>query len=147
MSQQPHQPEWGAPPPQPTKRPKAGNIAALGCLGTVVLIVIVIVAVAVSSSGDSKDKKPQSEGAAVMCERFVKKQLKSPGSADFPGPLDDDYAKTKVLSDTKPWKYKVTGVVDSENSFGAKVRTNYVCTVSTKDADTWTLDDIGLTPR
>ncbi|WP_060880175.1 hypothetical protein [Streptomyces scabiei] len=93
------------------------------------------------------DGKPLDEAAAVMCEDFVKQRLKSPGSAEFPDTLDADYAKTKVLSDTKPWKYKVTGVVDSENSLGAKVRSDYVCTVSTKDDDTWTLDDMQMNQR
>ncbi|MDX3235666.1 hypothetical protein PV392_08195 [Streptomyces sp. ME03-5709C] len=98
-------------------------------------------------AGCSGDGKPLSESAAVMCETFVKRQLKSPATADFPGVTDPDYAKTTTLHDTKPWKYKVVGVVDSENSFGAKVRSNYTCTVSTKDDDTWTLDDMDLTQR
>lgn len=98
--------------------------------------------VACSGSGE-----PLSESAAVMCEQFVKKNLKSAGSAEFPGVTDADYAKTTTLSNAKPWKYKVTGVVDSDNSFGASVRSDYVCTVSTKDNDTWTLDDLDLTPR
>lgn len=95
----------------------------------------------------SGDGKPLGESAAVMCEDFVKQRLKSPGTAEFPGVTDSDYAKTTVLSDTKPWKYKVTGVVDSQNGFGATVRSNYACTVSTKDDKTWTLDDMKLTQR
>ncbi|WP_432193795.1 hypothetical protein [Streptomyces sp. bgisy027] len=95
----------------------------------------------------SSDGKPLDEAAAVMCEDFVKQRLKSPGSAEFPGVMDSDYAKTTVLSDTKPWKYKVAGVVDSQNGFGAKVRSEYVCTVSTKDDNTWTLEDMQMTQR
>jgi hypothetical protein len=96
------------------------------------------------SSGDGA---PLSESAAVMCEDFVKERLKSPGSADFPGVTSPDYAKTTTLHNTKPWKYKVTGVVDSQNSFGAKVRSNYVCTVSTKDDKSWHLDDMQIADR
>ncbi|MFI2367289.1 hypothetical protein [Streptomyces sp. NPDC018833] len=96
------------------------------------------------SSGDGK---PLDTSAAVMCEDFVKQRLKSPGTAKFPGVTDGDYATTTVLSDTKPWKYKVVGVVDSQNGFGATVRSNYTCTVSTEDDDTWTLDDMQLTQR
>lgn len=95
----------------------------------------------------SSDGTPLGESAAVMCEGFVKKRLKSPGTADFPGVTSDDYAKTATLHDTTPWMYKVTGVVDSQNGFGATVRSDYVCTVSTKDDDTWTLDDMELTQR
>lgn len=97
--------------------------------------------------GCSADNKPLSESAAVMCESFVKQRLKAPKTADFPGVTDPDYAKTKVLSNTKPWKYQVTGVVDSDNALGAQVRLDYVCTVSTKDNDNWHLDDMNLTQR
>ncbi|MFD5425222.1 hypothetical protein [Streptomyces sp. NPDC127084] len=93
------------------------------------------------------DGSPDGHSAAIMCEDFVKDRLKSPGTAEFPGVMDSDYAKTTVQSGTKPWKYEVTGVVDSQNGFGATVRSNYVCTVSTKDNETWTLDDMQLTQR
>ncbi|NUS29800.1 MAG: hypothetical protein HOV92_37055 [Streptomyces sp.] len=95
----------------------------------------------------SSDGKPLDGAAAVMCEDFVKQRLKSPGTADFPGVMDADYANTKVLSDTRPWKYEVTGVVDSQNGFGATVRSNYVCTVSTRDDKTWTLNDMQIAER
>ncbi|MEU6952085.1 hypothetical protein [Streptomyces sp. NPDC045714] len=95
----------------------------------------------------SGDGKPLGESAAVMCEGFVKDRLKSPGTAKFPGVTDGDYAKTTTLSDTKPWKYKVTGVVDSQNGFGATVRSTYTCTTSTKDDDTWTAHEVKLTQR
>jgi hypothetical protein len=106
-----------------------------------------LTAAALLTACSTGDGKPLDEAAAVMCEDFVKQRLKSPGTAEFPGVTDADYAKTNVLSDTKPWKYKVTGVVDSQNGLGATVRSDYVCAVSTKDNDTWTLDDMKLTQR
>ncbi|MFJ4987909.1 hypothetical protein ACIP9H_29410 [Streptomyces sp. NPDC088732] len=93
------------------------------------------------------DDKPDETSAAVMCEDFVKDRLKSPGSADFPGVWDEDYAKTTTLHSTKPWKFQVAGVVDSQNTFGAKVRSTYVCTISTKDNKTWQLDDMAIADR
>jgi hypothetical protein len=120
---------------------------ALGCFGVILLVVLgIVVSVTV---GDDKpdDGRPGEHAAAVMCEDFVAEKLKSPGSAEFPGVTDSDYAKTKVLSSKKPWEYRVTGVVDAQNGFGALVRIDYVCTVSTKDADKWTLDDIELEQR
>ncbi|PPS89415.1 hypothetical protein [Streptomyces sp. MH60] len=87
--------------------------------------------------------KPSSQGAAVMCEEFIKKgdYLKSPGSAKFSGVSD---TTIKTLRAKKPWKYRVSGWVDSQNSFGALVRNKYVCEISTKDADTWHLDVLDL---
>jgi hypothetical protein len=78
--------------------------------------------------------------AAAMCQEFVKKRLKSPGSADFPSNTD-----TTTVSDSKPWKYKVNAYVDSQNGFGAKVRNDYVCTISTKGDGNWTLNDLDMT--
>lgn len=95
-----------------------------------------------TACGDSGDSKPLDQGAAVMCEGFVKKKLKSPGSAKFSGVTD---TKIKTLSDKKPWKYKVTAYVDSENDFGALIRNGYNCTISTKDNDTWTLNKLDFT--
>src|SRR5690606_24098257 len=110
------------PPPQDTMSEQpAASAKATGCVTTacfgVVFAFVAIVLVAIFSDGDDKknDDKPMRESAAVMCEEFVKKRLKSPGSAKFPDPFDADYAQTKVLSDKKPWKYEVTGVVDSQN--------------------------------
>lgn len=144
MSHQPHpqQPRPEAPEP-PKRNPKH---TAIGCVS--ILAVLVVIGIAVAAATDDSDSKPSGEtAAAVMCEDFVKQRLKSPATANFPGVTDADYATTKVLSDTKPWKYQVTGVVDSQNGFGATVRSNYVCTVSTKDNDTWTLNDLDLTQR
>lgn len=85
---------------------------------------------------------PLEQSSAVMCEGFVKKRLKSPGSAEFSGVSD---TKIKTISNKKPWRYLVTGYVDSQNSFGAKVRNNYTCDISTKDDDTWTLGRMDMT--
>lgn len=88
------------------------------------------------------DDKPDSIAADVMCHEFVKKQLKSPGTAKFAGVTEYKY---KTLHATKPWKFRITSWVDSQNSFGGVVRNPYVCTVSTKDNDTWHLDDLQFT--
>lgn len=91
---------------------------------------------AFAAVGCDNSPHPSDQGAAVMCEGFVKKRLKSPGTAKFSGVTE---TKIKTLSNKKPWKYQVTAWVDSQNTFGGVVRNDYVCTVSTKDDDTWTL--------
>lgn len=148
MSHQPHpqQPEPRPAAPEPPKNnPKH---LAIGCTAMLALAVIIGIAIAAVTDGGDDDSKPAGDhAAAIMCEDFVKQRLKSPSTARFPGVTDTDYATTKVLSDTKPWKYQVTGVVDSQNGFGATVRSTYVCTVSTKDKDTWTLNDLDMTQR
>lgn len=57
----------------------------------------------------------------MHCEDWVKQRLKSPGSAKFAS-----YHETGFIgSDSGPWT--VSGYVDSQNSFGAFLRSNYVC--------------------
>ncbi|MGW7099663.1 hypothetical protein [Streptomyces sp. NPDC054838] len=79
--------------------------------------------------------------ASIMCEKFVKQRLKSPGSAEFSGAAE---TTVTTISGTAPWKYKVAGHVDSQNSFGAKVGNTYDCTASTPDGETWTLDELDM---
>ncbi|MCB5168013.1 hypothetical protein LG634_24695 [Streptomyces bambusae] len=79
--------------------------------------------------------------ATIMCEKFVKQRLKSPGSANFSGASD---TSVTAISSSAPWKYQVMGHVDSDNSFGASIRNTYDCTASTPDGETWTLDNLSL---
>lgn len=110
---------------------------AVGC--TVVLIVfVVLTAIAINSSPDSEPMTPEEEAmshgtiASVCAQSHVKTLLKSPSTADFPW-----------SSDTTAWgddQYLVQSYVDSQNGFGAMIRTNYVCTVTVNDPDTFLCD-------
>lgn len=97
---------------------------------------------ACDTGSGSADSEMNKQGAAVMCQSFVKEKLKSPGTAKFSGVTE---TTIKVLGSKKPWKYRVNAWVDSQNSFGGVVRNPYVCTVSTKDADNWHLDNLNFT--
>lgn len=64
-----------------------------------------------------------STSAQVACERFVVERLKAPATAAF-----QSFDKLSVSgSGTGPWR--VSGYVDSQNSFGALLRSNYTCVV------------------
>ncbi len=76
-------------------------------------------------------------GAAEdMCEKFVSDRLKSPGTADFPG--------ASSVAQLAGGEYRVTGAVDSQNGFGALLRTDYVCTVRDMGGDRWRLVNLDL---
>lgn len=60
----------------------------------------------------------------VICEQAVKERLRSPGSADFP--FGHGTAVT-AIDDTR---YRLESHVDSQNGFGASLRTRFVCVVS-----------------
>jgi hypothetical protein len=75
--------------------------------------------------------------AYVMCQEFVKDQLKAPATADFPYMTNSDVS---VVS-TGEGRYSVAGYVDAENSFGATLRTRYRCSVYWAGGDTWRLSE------
>ena len=74
-----------------------------------------------SSGGVSSDQ--QSDRAYIACQDYVSAQLKSPGSASFPGVSSSDYPQISGSGSS----YEVVGVVDSENGFGAKLRSVFDC--------------------
>ena len=110
-----------------------GGVVALVLLGILFVTVVYSCATSASSSDDSEDGSGMAE---VMCEEFVTDRLKSPSSAEFAGadsvtPLGDD-------------QYEVTASVDSQNGFGAMIRTEYVCTIQDSGDDTWNLVSLDL---
>jgi len=84
---------------------------------------------------------PDAIQAWVMSKEFVKRNLKSPGSADFGGVFSGDYQDPKErCSKAADGAWKCAGWVDSQNSFGAKLRANFTVTVKPDaDGDSWTL--------
>lgn len=76
----------------------------------------------------------------MIAEEFLKEHLKSPGTADFGGVLGGDYQRpetcvAKIGDDT----YRVKGWVDSQNSFGATVRTDFSLMVKHNGDGNWIL--------
>lgn len=70
-----------------------------------------------------------------QCEGFAAKRLQSPGSAEF-----------TLVANRVGDQWKVTGVVDSENGFGALLRSDVSCVMHI-ESDTVYLDDISVTPN
>jgi hypothetical protein len=66
-----------------------------------------------------------------ICKKFVRDRLKAPSSAKFGG-----FEKGDAVGGDG--QYVVREHVDSENSFGAKLRSNYTCEVKVVDG-TWQL--------
>jgi len=68
--------------------------------------------------------------ATTNCQAFVKERLKAPATAKF---------SNEVRREMEGGFYIVTGSVDSQNSFGATLRSKYNCMV-TKDGALRNLD-------
>lgn len=112
-----------------------GAILAFGGL----IVLVLLVASALSSRGGSKADTSGGEGVAyLMSQNFVKDRLKSPASAKFPSRFDDDVVIASLGSE----RYRVSAWVDSQNGFGAMIRTAYVAVVRYTGNNNWRLESL-----
>ena len=101
---------------------------AIGCAA---LFVIGVLFYAWASWKDSTPEA-QKEGAerdaapivTVICEREMTSRLRSPGSADYP------FGHAAAVESLGDIRYRLRSYVDSQNAFGALVRTHFVCEVT-----------------
>lgn len=99
-----------------------------GCLWLfVVVAVFAIGATILSSIGGDDEDKASDTGAIDVCHQAVSDQLKAPGTADFGG------EQVTHSGD----RYTVVGHVDSENSFGASLRSNWSCEATWVSGTNW----------
>ncbi|MFC2099734.1 hypothetical protein ACFLSF_02770 [Candidatus Bipolaricaulota bacterium] len=83
-------------------------------------VIILLVVVALVIAGCSASSGSSGLGARVAAKLFVKDRLKAPSTARF---------GTLTATESSGGSYRVSGYVDSQNSFGAMVRTYFSCTV------------------
>jgi hypothetical protein len=112
-------------PTAPAAKSKLWGLFAI--LGLVALCGLSILIKTINGDGDV----PDGNDAQVACKHFVEQRLKAPSTAGFSG-------LSHSGSDTR---WTVTGVVDAENSFGAKLRMDWTCQVHLVDGD-WLLDSL-----
>jgi hypothetical protein len=92
------------------------NIGA-GAVIIVIVIIFVIAGAMGGSDSSSDDHDIQQSTAKDVCHDAVKAQLRSPATADFGG--------EEVTQEGS--HINVTGYVDSENGFGALLRSDFDC--------------------
>lgn len=130
------------PPQSATAQPTKPSNAAVGCLtlGGIVAFLIFIAAL-VNPSDTPENKEAAAEQtcsdtsmAFYMSHEFVKKRLRAPATAQFPGAHDDGVA-VRYLGDCT---HDVVAFVDSQNGFGALVRSKYTAKLKNiKGTDEW----------
>jgi hypothetical protein len=76
--------------------------------------------------------------AKSICERFTSQTLKAPATARF------SQSTETVVSIAYGATYRVGGWVDSQNSFGALLRTRYACWVEYAGSNRWNLLSLDL---
>ncbi len=90
------------------------------------------------SAQPAHEDKADEITAFVMSQSFVKRELVSPSSAKFPR-FDKSMA---IQVDEDIWI--ITSYVDSQNKFGAMLRTNYIAKVKYLGNDEWRLLDLAF---
>lgn len=80
---------------------------------------------------DSADDGGGEYGAKDVCHQNLERQLKAPDSADY---------SDEVAIESADGNWNLSGSVDAENSFGAKLRASYVCTAIHLSGDNWQVD-------
>ena len=74
--------------------------------------------------------------AFTMSQEFVKKELKSPSTAEFPANYKE---ACEFIGDST---FIINSYVDSQNSFSAMMRTNYQVKVKYIGKENWSLIDL-----
>lgn len=123
------------------QKPKTDNKGkSIVAIVTVLLVVGIIIGFVscCNSCGSSSTSTTESEQskeieAFVASQSIVEDNLKAPSTAKFPYYTSDGVSVTKLSTD----KYRVTAFVDSENSFGAMIRTTYSITIIFTGKDTY----------
>ena len=78
--------------------------------------------------------------AWVVAQEFIKDYLKSPGTADWGSLWGGDHQNPETCVTNMGFDtYQVRGWVDSQNSFGATVRTDFLLMVKYKGNENWGL--------
>jgi hypothetical protein len=137
-------PQCGAPVKQ--------NISSgVGCLIIGFLVMLAMCATLIDSSDNASKttSKPKtswkqednSTMAYIMMEDFVKQKLKSPSTAKFPGVFDGKADHIKYLRNQE---YRIVSWVDSQNAFGATIRTRFIGEIQQISKDEWQLNSLNF---
>lgn len=80
------------------------------------------------AEAQARTEKDEKLGAWVIAQQFVEEELKAPGTASFGG---------KDVQPEGAGRYRVSGWVDAQNGFGAKVRSRFSITVEKIGDQRW----------
>jgi hypothetical protein len=106
-----------------------------GCIGCVgLLVLLAIIGALIPKSKKSRDDT-RTTMAYIMAKQFIQKQLKAPGSAEFPSQVwNEGEVRIVKLGDGS---YRIRAWVDAQNAFGAKLRKNWTCDLKEASTDHW----------
>jgi hypothetical protein len=126
------------PTPAPPVRP-ARKVNVAGLIFTIVFFALcgacgVAMAAGATHSSSSNDAQVKAMTAFDMCKNSVRNHLKAPSTAKFRDYFGD---QAPSISGTGDGPYTVISTVDSQNGFGAMIRSSFVCTAEYVGGDQW----------
>lgn len=77
------------------------------------------------------------------CKEYVLDRLVAPATAIWPATYET--ANRLSPNGAIPARFEITGYLDSENSFGALIRSEFRCFIVQRETD-WRLEDLLITP-
>lgn len=99
-------------------------------LGWAVLLIIIFIATQFFFGGsDNNSPEKLAHAAYFQCQDHMNTLLKSPGSAKYPYP-----PRVVRIGNTDQWA--MPSYVDSQNGFGAMLRTHWTCVITIKNGTT-----------
>lgn len=103
------------------------------------LLAITISMCSIATNDEAPRGRPEGNGIAayIAAQDFVKQNLKSPASVEWPGMFDAGYGEGTPLGEDR---YLVNSWVDAQNGFGALIRNRYSAIVREEDEDRWVLE-------
>jgi hypothetical protein len=124
---------------------KRASDRRMGCGGLLILAVIVsLVSWLIGALGDDDTSSADNldHGAFDVCTQFVKDRLRAPATAEFRNFFQND---GEVMVTHTAGTYTVRSTVDSENGFGASIRSDFTCKVRHVSGTQWRLVDLSIT--
>lgn len=111
-----------------------------GALAFCLLLFVAFCLLVVRSKSGPRTQGSTPGEAAWMATNFVKDRLKAPATANFPSTYSDDICIESLGQE----RYLVRGWVDSQNTFGANVRTRWVCVLRHAGGDRWRCESVAF---
>lgn len=100
------------------------------------------------AKAEKEKKAKEEEKKSILIttsQEAVKKSLKAPSTAKFPWSFNEYNIKETNSENKDMTIYYVSGYVDAENSFGAKIRSNFIVEMEcTKDLSKYRVLDIAI---
>jgi hypothetical protein len=100
-------------------------------IGSILVFLFLMIMLGTMASKDQTSSSPSEDDlpklAFYKAQEYVRANLKAPASATFP--YYDSGSVTRVAGDQKGAMFDVISYVDSQNSFGAKIRTSFKCSI------------------